>query len=181
MQKASSLTEFSQKWAIQALTVNQSIQKKVRDSEGSRMTHFSSETAWTPDNSNAFLKSGGCRIHDQPLPTFHRRHEPVSGWGKCHAQRTPGNTIPCLAKQAGKQCQFWEHGCLDPSANQWKPVLTQNPAKSPFKAGQLFSLLNAPFAQRSQDTQSETRSFLSFRLWDASAGQQFVSAYTELE
>lgn len=48
MQKASSLTEFSQKRAIQALTVNQSIQKKVRYSEGSSMTHFSSQRQLRP-------------------------------------------------------------------------------------------------------------------------------------
>lgn len=48
MQMASSLTEFSHKSAIQALTVNPSIQKKVRYSEGSSMTHFSSQRQLSP-------------------------------------------------------------------------------------------------------------------------------------
>lgn len=78
--------------------------------------------------------------HDQPLLTLHGRHKPVSVWDKCHAgtgvhtQRTLGNIIPCLAKQAGKSVsEFWEQGCLGPSAIQWKPVLILNPAS---KAGQ---------------------------------------------
>lgn len=176
MQKASSLTEFSQKRAIQALTVNQSIQKKVRYSGKQHDSLQLTEATQTPDNSNAFLKSGGCRIHDQPLPSFHRRHEPVSGQGMCHAQRSPGNTIPCLAKQERKSVLILRTRLLESKCQSVEACSQSEPSKEPLKADQLFSPLNAPFAQRSQDAQPRKLP----EVWGARAGKQFVTLSTEL-
>lgn len=107
------------------------------------------ETTWSPDNSNALLKSKRCirilyawsasALAPQQAQVSIRMGQ-IPQWNKyVHAQGTPGNTIPCLAKHAGKvSIRTLRTRVLRSSDIQWKPdLIWKPPSKSqPLKAGQ---------------------------------------------
>lgn len=141
MQKASSLTEFSQKWAIQALTVNQSIHKKVRYSEGSSMTHFSSQRQLRPqttampsseaEDAESMISpcphsTGGMSQYQDGASAMHRGHWEIL-------------SIPCLAKQAGRSESILRMRLLGSECQSAEASSHSEPSKELLKAGQVFT------------------------------------------